>query len=87
MKLAEAALRAAQGKRQKFDKTAPWFHTDDLDYALNGLETDESAHIYLPPKKTHFAKTVPPIVLVIVLGLIVVGLVNGCVTVFHLLFH
>ncbi len=52
VKLAIAALRAAQGEKQKFDKHANWFRTEDLDWAVGGFEPDESAHIYQPPRRT-----------------------------------
>lgn len=49
IRLAIAALKAAQGTDQKFKKE-PWVYQQDLDWTIDGLKFDASAHIYMPQK-------------------------------------
>ncbi len=55
IKLAIASLRAAGGEEQTF-KGKSWVSKDDLDWGINGLRLDPSAHIYLRPKQTKFQR-------------------------------
>src|SRR4051794_18958853 len=57
IRLAIAALKAAQGQKQGF-KAEPWFSNEDLDWAVKGLEHDDSAHVYLPSRQTRIQRTI-----------------------------
>jgi hypothetical protein len=49
--LATASLRAALGEKQTFKKN-PWLVIEDYDWDLAGIDLDDDAHIYLPPRRT-----------------------------------
>jgi hypothetical protein len=51
LQLAIAALKAAQGEEQLFDKV-PWVVEEDADWGVKGLKLDDYAHLHLPEKKS-----------------------------------
>jgi hypothetical protein len=51
VRLAVAALKAAQGEQQSF-ANEPWVNDYEMDWGVKGLKPDPSAHIYLPPTLT-----------------------------------
>jgi hypothetical protein len=83
VKLAIASLRAGQGVQQKFDKTTPWFHSEDMDWVLTGLTPDEEAHNYLPKKETRLRQFFTWLLGVLIVAIILLGLIVGVLTVFH----
>ncbi len=54
VRLAIAALKAANGERQDFKKQ-DWVRCEDLDWIAGGLEYDESADMYLAPAPRTFS--------------------------------
>jgi hypothetical protein len=80
VRLARAALRAAQGEQQSF-KDASWVCAQDLNWSVAGLKMDESAHIYLPVKLTRFEKLRQSIFGLIIVALVLICLFVGFVTV------
>jgi len=79
IRLAIAALHAAQGQKQDFEGE-PWFRNEDFDWTVKGLEPDDSAHVYLPPEQTRFKQIVGSIfsymLMVLIVGCLLVGFVN-----------
>jgi hypothetical protein len=82
LRLAIATVRAAQGHSQNLDKQ-PWFCNEDLDWQIKGLSFDDSAHTYLPKKKTEWLRRRQN-ALSLALGLFLLGcLTVGFLTIVH----
>jgi hypothetical protein len=88
VQLAIASLKAAQGEPQSF-KGQPWVGVYEYDWMLGGLTPDESAHIYLLPKKTRKSWIADKILLVVVAVFCIflsACLSIGAFTIFHSIF-
>jgi hypothetical protein len=55
IRLAVAAMRAAQGQNQDLIKQ-PWVCAEDFDWQIKSLSYDEYAHIHLPEKPTKWQR-------------------------------
>jgi len=86
IRLAIASLKAAQGQKQDF-KSEPWFRDADIDWTVKGLESDESAHVYLSPKLTRIQRIFRSIVGFLVPLLFAICLMVGVVTVVYWLYR
>ena len=82
VRLAIAALMAAQGQPQAF-KNEAWVSVQDLDWGVQGLKLDPTAHIYLPPKRTRLQHIGGSLWGYCLLLLVVGVWVTGFVTILH----
>ncbi len=82
VRLAIAALKAAEGVKQDFRKQE-WVRCQEYDWVLGGFEYDESAHIYQAPDpltkpwwKRKLNNALGILVLALVFALIVIGFIS-----------
>ena len=79
VRLAIAALQAAQGEEQRFEKQE-WVVAEDYDWGVRGFKPDEYAHLYLPEKLTKWQRVRQSIigltVLAVVLAIMLAGLIS-----------
>ena len=85
IRLAAASLKAAQGEEQSF-KGQPWVHTEELDWRIDGLKPDPSAHIYLPTRFTRFQEMRQKVLGILVFLLVVLCLLVGLGTIIKWIF-
>jgi hypothetical protein len=82
IRLAVAAMKAAQGQNQNLNKQ-PWVCAEDFDWQIKGLSYDEYAHMHLPEKPTKWQIRRQSAIGLIV-GLSLVGcFMVGFVTIIH----
>jgi hypothetical protein len=86
IRLAIATLRAAQGEKQSF-VDSDWVYEDDIDWSVKGIELDETAHTFIPEKKSKTRLVLEKVVSYSVVIAIVSVFVVGIVTISHWLWH
>ena len=86
IRFAIATLKAVQGEEQSF-ADSDWVYEDDIDWGIKGIQLDETAHVYIPAKKSKTRLTIEKLVGYTVLIAIVSIFVVGIVTISHWLWH
>ena len=85
LRLAIAAIKAADGQNQNLDKQ-PWVCHEDYDWQIEGLSFDEYAHMHLPEKPTPWEKRWRNIIGILIVTFVAVCLAIGFGTILHWIF-